>query len=214
MLGGSPAYEVWFEIVPKAPEYVQMTLKPGDSVTASVTASGNGQFTLFIRDNTTHTDFSTVQPSAGAELVTAEVVAEAPATISGPSPLPDFGTVRFTNARANGRPIGTFTWDRLSMSSGTVPQADTSALARDAGSFSVTWPARVDPHHPGTVSLLTHARGGHGPVPVTSTSREDGRSWQTITTRASPRGRPVPQRPCRICRGLGCRSGRCSRRCC
>jgi Peptidase A4 family len=139
MLGGSPAYEVWFEIVPKAPEYVQMTLKPGDSVTASVTTSGNGQFTLFIRDNTTHVDFSTVQPSAGSELVTAEVVAEAPSTISGPSPLPDFGTVRFANARANGRPIGTFTWDRLNMSSGTVPQADTSTLARDAGSFSVTW---------------------------------------------------------------------------
>jgi hypothetical protein len=139
MLGGSPAYEVWFEVVPKAPEYVRLAIKPGDSVTASVTASGDGQFTLFIRNNTTHIAFSTSQPSPGAELVTAEVVAEAPATISGPAPLPDFGTVRFANARANGRPIGTFTWDRLNMSTGTVPQADTSALARDAGSFSVTW---------------------------------------------------------------------------
>jgi len=139
MLGGSPAYEVWFEIVPRAPEYVTMTVRPGDSVTASVTTNGDGQFTLFIRNNTTHVAFSTLQPSPRAELVTAEVVAEAPATISGPALLPDFGTVRFTNARANGRPIGTFTWDRLNMSSGTVHQADTSVLARDAGSFSVTW---------------------------------------------------------------------------
>ncbi len=139
MLGGSPAYEVWFEVVPKAPEYVTMAVKPGDSITASVTTAGDGRFTLFIRNNTTHVAFSTLQASPGAELVTAEVVAEAPATISGPAPLPDFGTVRFTNARANGRPIGTFTWDRLNMSSGTVPQADTSVLARDAGSFSVTW---------------------------------------------------------------------------
>ncbi len=139
MLGGSPAYEVWYEVVPQAPVYERMAVKPGDSVTASVTTSGDGNFTLFIRNNTTGVAFSTLQPSAGAELVTAEVVAEAPATISGPAPLPDFGTVRFTNARANGHPIGTFTWDRLSMSTGSTVQAATAPLARDAGSFTITW---------------------------------------------------------------------------
>lgn len=139
MLGGSPAYEVWYEIVPQAPVYERLPLKPGDSVTASVTTNGDGVFTLFIRNNTTGDAFSTLQPSRRAELVTAEVVAEAPATISGPAPLPDFGTVSFTNARVNGHPIGTFTWDRLSMSSGATLQAVTSPLARDAGSFSVAW---------------------------------------------------------------------------
>ena len=81
-----------------------MAAQPGDSVTASVTTNGDGNFTLFIRNNTTHAAYSTLQPSPGAELVTAEVVAEAPATVSGPSPLPDFGTLTFTNARVNGRP--------------------------------------------------------------------------------------------------------------
>ena len=138
-LGGSPAYEVWFEVVPKAPVYVRMALSPGDSVTASVTTNGNGNFTLFIRNNTTHAAYSTLQPSPGAELVTAEVVAEAPATASGPTPLPNFGTLTFSNARVNGHPIGTFTWDRLSMSSDTTRQAVTSPLARDAATFSVTW---------------------------------------------------------------------------
>jgi hypothetical protein len=138
MLGGSPAYEIWYEIVPQAPVYVNMAIKPGDSVTASVTTNGQGDFTLFIRNNTTHVAFSTNQRSPGAELVTAEVVAEAPATISGPTPLPDFGTITFTNARVNGQPIGTHRWTRLSMSSDT-PQAVTSPLARDAGTFSVTW---------------------------------------------------------------------------
>ena len=139
MLGGSPAYEVWYEVVPQPPVYERLAIKPGDSVTASVTTNGDGAFTLFIRNNTTGGTFSTLQPSRGAELVTAEVVAEAPATISGPAPLPDFGTIGFTNARANGRPIGTFTWDRLSMSSGTTVQAVTAPLGRDAGSFSVAW---------------------------------------------------------------------------
>ncbi len=139
MLGGSPAYEVWYEVVPQPPVYERMAVKPGDSITASVTTNGDGAFTLFIRNNTTGVAFSTLQPSRGAELVTAEAVAEAPATISGPAPLPDFGTVGFSNVRVNGRPIGTFTWDRLSMSSGSTQQAVTSPLARNAGSFSVTW---------------------------------------------------------------------------
>ena len=138
MLGGSPAYEIWYEIVPQAPVSVNMAIKPGDSVTANVTTNGQGDFTLFIRNNTTHVAFSTNQRSPGAELVTAEVVAEAPATISGPTPLPDFGTITFTDAHVNGQPIGTHRWTRLSMSFDT-PQAVTSALARDAGTFSVTW---------------------------------------------------------------------------
>jgi hypothetical protein len=138
-LGGTPAYEVWFEVVPKAPVYVRMALSPGDSVTASVTTNGDGNFTLFIRNNTTHAAYSTLQPSPGADLVTAEVIAEAPGTVSGPSALPDFGTLTFTNARANGHPIGTFKWDRLSMSTDTTRQAVTSPLARDAATFSVTW---------------------------------------------------------------------------
>jgi len=139
MLGGSPAYEVWYEVVPQPPVYVRLPVKPGDAITASVTTNGDGKFTLFIRDDTTHGVFSTLEPSPGAELVTAEVVAEAPAGVSGPVPLPDFGTLRFSHARVNGQPIGTYRWDRLSMSSNGTAQATTSPLAHDAGSFTVTW---------------------------------------------------------------------------
>jgi len=139
MLGGSPSYEVWYEVVPQPPVYIRLPLEPGDSITASVTTGGDGKFTLFIRNNTTGVDYSTLQPSPGAELVTAEVVAEAPESVSGPVPLPDFGTLRFTHARVNGQPIGTYRWDRLSMSSNGTAQATTSPLAHDAGSFSVTW---------------------------------------------------------------------------
>ncbi len=139
MLGGSPSYEVWYEVVPQPPVYVRLPVKPGDSVTASVTTSGDGKFTLFIRDDTTDTAYSTLQPSPGAELVTAEVVAEAPAGVAGPVPLPNFGTLHFSGARVNGQPIGTYHWDRLSMSSNGTAQATTSPLAHDAGSFTVTW---------------------------------------------------------------------------
>lgn len=139
MLGGSPSYEVWYEVVPQPPVYVRLPVKPGDAITASVTTNGDGKFTLFVRNDTTHVAYSTLQPSPGAELVTAEVVAEAPASVSGPVPLPDFGTLRFSNARVNGQPIGTYRWDRLSMSSNGTAQATTSPLAHDAGSFSVTW---------------------------------------------------------------------------
>jgi len=139
MLGGSPSYEVWYEVVPQPPVYVRMAIKPGDSITASVTTNGDGKFTLFVRNDTTGAVYSTLQASRGAELVTAEAVAEAPATVSGPTPLPDFGTLTFSDVRVNGHPIGTFRWDRLNMSRGETPQAVTSRLARDAGSFSVAW---------------------------------------------------------------------------
>jgi len=70
---------------------------------------------------------------------TAEVVLEAPGTLGGLAPLPDFGMVGFRDATVDGRPIGTFRWRRLSMASDSTVQADTSALARDAASFSITW---------------------------------------------------------------------------
>jgi hypothetical protein len=139
LLGGSYYYAAWYEIVPSPPVYLSMPIKPGDSVTASVTYGRDGLFTLVLRDNTSGGRFAVREASPGAELVTAEVVVEAPGTMTGLAPLPDFGKIGFTNARANGRPIGTFAWDRMSMNNGFDLQAAASALDADAASFTVDW---------------------------------------------------------------------------
>ena len=139
LLGGTYYYGAWYEVVPRAPVYLNMPIRPGDSVTASVTYGRDGLFTLALVDNTSGQRFAVREASPGAELVTAEVVVEAPGTVSGLAPLPDFGKIGFTSALANGRPIGTFIWNRMSMNNGFDLQAATSSLGRDAASFSVAW---------------------------------------------------------------------------
>jgi hypothetical protein len=139
LLGGSYYYAAWYEVVPQPPVYLTMPVKPGDSVSASVTYGRDGLFALALRDNTTGQRFAVRQTSPGAELVTAEVVVEAPGTTTGLAPLPDFGKIGFSGATANGRPIGTFAWDRMSMNDGFDLQAATSPLGGDAASFAVDW---------------------------------------------------------------------------
>jgi len=139
MLGGTRYYAAWFEMVPSPPVYLTMDLKPGDRITASVTTGGDGLYRLTIVNRTNHERYTTVEHSTGAEPVTAEVVVEAPGTIGGLAPLPDFGIAGFREATVDGRPIGTFRWHRLIMAAGSRVQAETSPLARDAASFSVTW---------------------------------------------------------------------------
>ena len=139
MLGGTRYHAAWFEMVPSPPVYLTMDLKPGDLVAASVRATGDGFYQLSIVNRTNGERYTTLQHSTGADPVTAEAVLEAPGTIGGLAPLPDFGMVGFRDATVDGRPIGTFRWRRLSMASDSTVQADTSALARDAASFSITW---------------------------------------------------------------------------
>jgi len=139
MLGGTRYYSAWFEMVPAPPVYLTMDLKPGDRVAASVRSTGNGFYELSVVNRTNGERYRTLQHSNGGEPVTAEVVVEAPGTIGGFAPLPDFGTTGFRDATVNGLPIGTFRWHRLSMAAGDRVQAETSPLERDAASFSIAW---------------------------------------------------------------------------
>src|SRR3954462_6384485 len=76
--GGRPVYYAWYEMYPKFPVNLSLTIHPGDTVTASVTTDGNGNFTLTIRDTTTGGSFTTTQKLKNAKLGSAEVIAEAP----------------------------------------------------------------------------------------------------------------------------------------
>jgi hypothetical protein len=72
-----------------------------------------------------------------AKLGSAEVIAEAPSS-GGVLPLANFGTVGFSAATVNGKPIGSFNPDRIDMVSGTTTKATTSALT-NGKAFTVTW---------------------------------------------------------------------------
>ena len=136
--GGSPQYYAWYEMYPAYPVNFPGTVRPGDHFTSSVTESGSGSFTLKLSDTTQGWSKTVTKTLRNAALASAEVIAEAPSSGSGVLPLTNFGTASFTNATANGQPIGNFSPDNITMGSGSTTKATTSALS-GGNAFSVTW---------------------------------------------------------------------------
>ena len=136
--GGAPRYYAWYEMYPKFPKNLNLAIAPGDSISASVTTNGNGQFTLTIADSTTGQSYTATQRYKAAQLSSAEVIAEAPSSSNGVLPLTNFGTVNFAAATANGQPLGSFNPDKIDMAANGVTKASTSALSGGTA-FSVTW---------------------------------------------------------------------------
>jgi Peptidase A4 family len=136
--GGRPSYYAWYEMYPKYPVNLSIAVRPGDSMSGSVTTSGNGRFTLTITNNTTHASYQTTQMLKRAQLRSAEVIAEAPSSSSGVLPLTNFGTANFSSSTVNGQTIGSFNPDRIDMVANGVTKATTSSLSGGT-SFSVAW---------------------------------------------------------------------------
>jgi Peptidase A4 family len=136
--GGSPRYYAWYEMYPKFPVTLSLAIRPGDSISGSVTTEGRGRFTLTLRNNTTHITSQTTQNLKRARLVSAEAIAEAPSGSGGVLPLTNFGTANFSATTVNGVSIGSFNPDRIDMVANGVTKATTSALSGGT-SFSVTW---------------------------------------------------------------------------
>jgi hypothetical protein len=63
---GIAVYAAWYEMFPKAPEYLGITINAGDTISAEVTYLGLGNFRLSITDVTTGASFSTIQRSSHA----------------------------------------------------------------------------------------------------------------------------------------------------
>ncbi|MCL4436228.1 MAG: G1 family endopeptidase [Thaumarchaeota archaeon] len=143
---GVPKYYAWYEMYPKFPVNLKMTISPGDLMTGEVQFIGKGSFRITITDTTTGATFTTTQKSTRAQRSSAEWVAEAPSSSGGVLPLANFGTVNFQNAQVTINGItgtinnGTWQNDAITMTtqSGTV-KAQPSALSTDGSSFSVTW---------------------------------------------------------------------------
>lgn len=141
---GQATYYAWYEMYPKYPRVLPITLHAGDTVSAEVRYAGSSTFLLTLKDVTTNTGFSTLQRErAGRE--SAEWIAEAPYS-GGVLPLANFSTLNFTNVTAT---LGTATggvnntawqYDPLTMAypDGTVKAAPTT-LTNGGQSFGVTW---------------------------------------------------------------------------
>jgi hypothetical protein len=98
-VNGRPSYSAWYEMYPNAPVTISsLTVTPGDTINASVTYLGNGNFTLTLQDGSQ--SFSTTQHLSNPQLSSAEWITEAPVSWFGPLPLANFGSINYTNAQA------------------------------------------------------------------------------------------------------------------
>ena len=137
--GGTPSYYAWYEMYPKYPVNLSLSVRPGDLLTATVSYVGNNRFSISITDSRSGS-FSTTLKGRGS-LFSAEAIAEAPSSRSGVLPLTNFGSVGFTGTKVNGQAIGTFpqsSIDRIDMVSGSTVKAATSGLKSNTD-FTVTW---------------------------------------------------------------------------
>jgi len=147
--GGTASYQGWYEIFPNAPVFYPDPVQPGDDMSASVVADGDGIFTLTLSDATQGWTQARKQAEPDAQLGSAEVIAEAPSNGT-VLPLADFGTVNFTGVTVDNAPIGA----GPNLSELTLSAPDGTALATPSAltagnAFSVTSAGPVTPG-PGT----------------------------------------------------------------
>jgi hypothetical protein len=159
---GHGSYYAWYELVPKGPVRLKLTVHPGDSVSASVTVSGQ-RVTLALRDLSTRASYATRRRASAIDVSSAEWIAEAPSVCVGQScrvlPLADFGSVPFSSAAATTTsgdkgPIGASSWSLTALElldldenfgpsgfahSATVATAAPTSLASSGSAFSVAW---------------------------------------------------------------------------
>ncbi len=151
IVNGTAQYYAWYEMYPKGSvDIASMTIKPGDTLSASVTYVSGSLFQLTITDGSQ--TFTTTQSARGAAKSSAEWIVEAPSSYAGVLPLANFGAVSFANSSAtingvNG-PVDNG-WagtqlDRINMASYGTSEDSTGGLTDTAGttatsSFTVTY---------------------------------------------------------------------------
>jgi hypothetical protein len=103
-VNGKVSYYAWYELVPSAQVPLNMTINPGDHMSAKVHVHGTS-VTISITDQTTHQSVNKTLQMSNPDTSSAEWIAEAPAAEQSDGsmqilPLADFGNVTFTQAWA------------------------------------------------------------------------------------------------------------------
>jgi hypothetical protein len=137
-IGGKAEYGAWWEVLPASESPYSVTVKAGDSLSASVVYNGNGTFTMTLTDSTQNWSKSTTADgSSGFQDSSAEVIAEATDVNGSIAKLSDFGTVTFTNAEADGSSLGGYSPTEIIMAGNTDIKAQPGSIS--GGTFSDTW---------------------------------------------------------------------------
>jgi hypothetical protein len=129
--GGAAQYAAWYELYPASPVYLSQKLSPGDSVTATVSASTGNVFTLTLSDASAGWTASSKHTVSGAARSSAEIMLEVPS--AGAGSATGGGSVSFTHALVNG--VNLASADPVAVDSG----AASCGPLLTPSSFTCTW---------------------------------------------------------------------------
>lgn len=142
--GGRRTYDAWWEVITPidvAPEtlFPKLSIKPGDSISASVTKAASGRWTMRLRDNTTGVSASHTTSFAGPGK-SAEWIQEDTDVNGSISTAPDWHAVAFTRLALNGVNPKLKPAEAVDLvdSHGTR-EAATGAPTASGSGFTVTW---------------------------------------------------------------------------
>ncbi len=144
---GSTHYDAWWEILPAAETVItNMTVKPGDHMTASIKNDGNGDWTITINNVTENESFTTTQAYSGPA-ASAEWIQEAPTIGGHVATLANYGQTTFDPGTVNGVNPGLVIADggvmiqhRKQVSTPSAPDSDTDGLNVAYGSTAPSAP--------------------------------------------------------------------------
>jgi hypothetical protein len=137
-IGGKAEYGAWWEVLPASESAYSVTVKAGDSLSASVTDNGNGTFTMTLSDSTQGwTKTTTHAGSSGYKDSSAEVIAEATEVNGKIANLSDFGSVTFSSSTANGTSLGSYSPTEIVMAGSSDTKAQPGSIS--GGTFTDTW---------------------------------------------------------------------------
>jgi hypothetical protein len=131
-------------MLPRASRPVPLTIKPGDSVTVSITQQPQSktQWLISMKNNTTGKTYE-VTENYQSSMSSVEWIQEAPSSMGGQMPIDQFGTVSFSDGSAvkDGQNVniaqsGAQAITMIGRNGQAV--ARTSALGSDGASFSVS----------------------------------------------------------------------------
>ncbi len=140
---GGIRYDAWIETLPRAAHQIQFAVKPGDSVTVSLTEQSTDQWLIEFKNNTTGQTYqSNVQYQSSNS--SAEWIEEAPSAGRRLLPIDNFGTIQFSGGTAveNGKTVSIADAGAHSITMtgrGGNSLVTPSGLTPDGQGFSVTY---------------------------------------------------------------------------
>jgi hypothetical protein len=195
---GEASYTAWYELVPAGSVPVHLTVRPGDTLSASVTVA-SGVVKVYLNNRTRGIHFAKTLHATPLDVTSAEWIVEAPATCEPAGchvlPLANFGAASFAGANATsiGGHAGTIAdqnWSATALSlspdaaGGLVPTSSTAGAT--PGDLSATGDGFTVTYNDGAATPPPAPAPAPAPAPSTTTP-------PPAPTSPVPPGTAVPQ---------------------